>query len=503
MLESSFLVPNEYQRITLLLFNSCNLMSFYIFTYIKEFFMEQYSRRFIEELANHIDPVIIDYFNKKKNLLHFSTAGVTELIDETLMDYLDGKSSREDLIPIINKIKKSRLQKRSRWYKSYINDIDTINIDDPKHPLANIVVMAKTLPVDDYTKMFGDKDLDEIIDDKKKAATQWKNDSNSLLIDFPGISSLTNNSIYNSLKNDLIISAWKYIEDELAGNIDSYLRLFPVDLVDKPLFSPSSFTLMMDTASNNLLKEIITDEDGKELLEVTVDSGKLTPPKAMDSNDLKLVNAFISNINMQEFYKEKSVVVDLNTLGKEVVDYHVGKNVIKKISNSCRKLVEYNFSYEEAGSKIYFNLFDNIVIKEDVERPYAIAQFCEILSNAIIKKKLISITSASYDVLDNNLSRIICYAMKREQIANQETFIGEYNYTYFQKIVRFKLKNKKKNLQLIKESLQEFVDNNIVIDSFELKNNVFIIKFLPLSAAEIQDLNFDKTKVIDVPTDFD
>ena len=53
--------------------------------------MEQYSRRFIEELANHIDPVIIDYFNKKKNLLHFSTAGVTELIDETLMDYLDGK----------------------------------------------------------------------------------------------------------------------------------------------------------------------------------------------------------------------------------------------------------------------------------------------------------------------------------------------------------------------------------------------------------------------------
>lgn len=65
------------------------------------------------------------------------------------------------------------------------------------------------------------------------------------------------------------------------------------------------------------------------------------------------------------------------------------------------------------------------------------------------------------------------------------------------------LRTRKKNLQLIKESLQEFVDNNIVIDSFELKNNVFIIKFLPLSAAEIQDLNFDKTKVIDVPTDFD
>ena len=162
--------------------------------------MEQYSRRFIEELANHIDPVIIDYFNKKRNLLNFSAENVAELIDETLMEYLDGKTSREDLVPIINKVKKSRLQKRSRWYKSYINDIDTISIDDAKHPLATVVAMAKTLPVEDYTKMFGDKDLQEIIEDKKRAATEWKNDSNTLLIDFPGISSFTYNSIYNSLK---------------------------------------------------------------------------------------------------------------------------------------------------------------------------------------------------------------------------------------------------------------------------------------------------------------
>ena len=48
--------------------------------------MEQYSRRFIEELANHIDPVIIDYFNKKRNLLNFSAENVAELIDEALLE---------------------------------------------------------------------------------------------------------------------------------------------------------------------------------------------------------------------------------------------------------------------------------------------------------------------------------------------------------------------------------------------------------------------------------
>lgn len=458
--------------------------------------MERYSRQFIEELAKHIDPVIIEFFNKKHSLFKFPCATVTELIDETLMDYLEGKTSREDLLPIISKIKKSRLQKRSRWYTSYMNDIESISIDDSKHPLAFIINMARSLPVDQYVNTFGEKELDDIIEEYKQLATEWKSNSNSLLIAFPGISGFTPKSVFNSLKNDLIISAWKYIEAELGGNIDSYLRRFPTTLLEKPLFSPSSFTLMMETASNNLLKEIITDDDGHELLEVTVNSGKLTPPKSMDFNDLKLINAFISNINMQEFSREKSVVVDLNTLGKEVVDYHVGKNVLTKISNSCRKLVEYNFSYEEEGSKMYFNLFDNITIKEDAERPYAIAQFGEILSNAIIQKKLISITSASYDVLQNSLSKIICYSMKREQIANQETLSNEYSYTYFQKIVRFKLKNKKKNMELIQESLQEFVDNKIAIKEFELKNGIFVIHFLPLSTAELVDLNSDTTKLL-------
>ena len=74
--------------------------------------MEQYSRRFIEELEKHIDPTIIEFFEKKRNLLKFPCNSMTELIDETLMNYLEGKTSREDLIPVINKIK-NRVCKRS------------------------------------------------------------------------------------------------------------------------------------------------------------------------------------------------------------------------------------------------------------------------------------------------------------------------------------------------------------------------------------------------------
>ena len=87
--------------------------------------MEQYSRRFIEELAKHINPAILEFFNKKKNLMNFPADNVAELIDETLMEYLEGKTSREDLMPIINKIR-SRVYRNLQYVLRPITTILTI-----------------------------------------------------------------------------------------------------------------------------------------------------------------------------------------------------------------------------------------------------------------------------------------------------------------------------------------------------------------------------------------
>lgn len=35
--------------------------------------MEQYSRRFIEELAKHINPAILEFYNKKRKSHEFSS----------------------------------------------------------------------------------------------------------------------------------------------------------------------------------------------------------------------------------------------------------------------------------------------------------------------------------------------------------------------------------------------------------------------------------------------
>lgn len=43
-----------------------------------------------------------------------------------------------------------------------------MNLDDPKHPLASFISLARSLRPDEYAKLYGDKELDDIIKDKKK-----------------------------------------------------------------------------------------------------------------------------------------------------------------------------------------------------------------------------------------------------------------------------------------------------------------------------------------------
>ena len=64
------------------------------------------------------------------------------------------------------------MQKRARWYKSYITDIETMTLDDPKHPVASVINMARSLPIDQYVNIFGDKELDEIIEEYDKITAE-------------------------------------------------------------------------------------------------------------------------------------------------------------------------------------------------------------------------------------------------------------------------------------------------------------------------------------------
>ena len=440
--------------------------------------MSEYSKQFIEEIVTqHLDPKILTFFKRRKVIDKYPESTIEELVKNVLNEYYEGNVAAQDLIPIIDKIKHSRIKKRTRWVNSILNDAETIPLSSPEHPFF---IAVSSVDLD------SDLSVDEIISDCKQKVLNWKK-NNQLLIEFPYLNRFTANSIYKSFKNDIIYEISIYIGDKLNYNINAYYKKYPTELIEKPLFSPSSFIYANNTSSN-ILKEIITDDNNKELLSVEIDTGKLIMPRAMTAEESKLINIFISNIKMKTFASDATVTIGLYDILKEWVSFKAGSTRVDKLEASCKKLVEYNYSYIQGPNKVYFNLFDSIVIRRNVSSPYISVTFGKMLFEAIMEQKLISITSSSYDLLDNALSKIICYALKKEQIANQETLCKTYNYVYFQSIVHFKLKNKKKNIKLICESLDDFVVNRIIIKKYELVDDDFTLFFYQLTDAEIEDL---------------
>lgn len=454
--------------------------------------MGYYKKQFIEEIVNsHLDARLITFFKSRKKI--FPEEDIYEFVSDLLDEYFHGTMDKSELLFIINKTKNTRKSKRRRWYNNFMDAANTLDINDPTHPLAPTITLANTLPFDKYVEVFGDKSIDEIAKDVLLKVDAWINDSDAYMIDFPGVHLYTDNNIYKTFKIDAILNIWKYIENDLGGNILSFEKQYPLELIDKPLFAPSSFSLFMNDASSDLLQEIITDDEGNEILDITVKKGRLTPPKSMTSTEQELVNIFIShvsNIDQEEFFKRHILTIDLQEVAKQMVDYIPGQRTKDMITNCCDRLVQYSYSYEDKDGKMFFNLFDNIIIKNEGEHPIIVVSFGDVLFNAVTQRKLVSITSSHYSLLQNPLSKIICYALKTEQIANQrEPRTERYAYTYFQRIVRFRLRDKRKNIAALKESLQEFVDNNIIIESYEYVNNSFIIKFLPLTSYELEDLS--------------
>lgn len=452
----------------------------------------KYSRQFLAEVEKHIDPKLIKYFNQNKTALPVTQ--LKEVIYESLMSTFKGCLAKDELVPLMNTVKNSRLKKRSRWSSDYRDSLLSIPRTDPDYPLD-------LSGVDEY-------DQDELIEKELERTKRWKEQSDSYFVEFPGLHQIGKASIWSSFKIDIILCIWRYITEELNGDIRSFYRSYPESLLETPLFSPSSFNLIMKETGDNLLEETVYDENGNPLLALNIpNSTKFTPPKVMDATDLKILNAFISLVD-NDFYRNKTITTDLGTLSSIVFKYRPGATNLNAVAERCSKLVEYNYTILTEGGKMSFNLFDNIIVRysgsgDPGETPNTkdytvIATFGEVLANAIIQKQLVQITEKNYEALQNPMSKIIYYALEKERVSlhgsGRDACI--YSYTYFQKIVRFKVKTRSKNLKLIEESLQDFVDNGICLKSFErLSDGSFQITFLPLSEEELADINF-KTPVL-------
>lgn len=463
--------------------------------------MDRYLRQFIMDIVKNLDPEIIDFFEQKKDVWDFPYKEIEKVVDETLEEYFELKTKREDLVPIMSTIKRSRLKKKSRWYTNYMNDVEVLNEMDMHNPLYFVIENAKNMPPAAYRKLYGDKTIEEIAADEIEHVIEWKKNSKSWLISFPGLSRLLKDNVYIHLKNDIIINAWQYIDKNLNGSIDNFMNKYPEQLIDKPIFSPTSFKIKGQQEGDEL-KDIVVDEENNQLLELVIKQYAPDMPtkKVMDEIDMKILNVMLNHVE-NSFYTDKTVVIDMATLIRNVTNSKPSMDSYSNMTERLMKFVDYSYSAQSKNEKVAFNFFDNVLVKKDeiTQSTTVYCTFGDMLHDAVVKEKLVSVTINSANALESKLSKIILYAIQKTRIVSlqgNET-VGKYSYTFFQKISRLGGKNKEKNLKDIKSALDEFVRNGIAIESYTYKNNIFYLNFIPLSEAEQEDLNLANRTMIE------
>lgn len=440
---------------------------------------------------------IYNLFEKEKD--KFPTNTIADVIKECLNEYFDGYIYKDDLIPIIETIKKKRFNKRDRWHKKFIAGIKSAKITSKEHPLNMFYTGLSLMDPETYIEIYKTSTIESVIESKIRDEVEWKKDVESALVEFPSLTQFcTWKSIYASLKVDVILYIWNYILTDLNGNIESFYNYYPKEFIGKPIFTPNAFQFELQEQANTLISKIITDDEGNTLLEINPTKEGINPFKVMDATDLKITTVFLSAID-NSFYDKGEVRMNFNSLCERVAGYSPNKNYREAIKKRCTNMISFGYTGKIEGGSIGFNLFDSIEVFDEIESPVVIARFGKYFQKAIINNKIISVAKDDFDKIDDYLCQILFSALQQERIVAQQngkTFV-DLTYSFFISNIQFKSRNKVKNLKGVATSLQSFVKNDVLIKECKLVDNEYIhIEFIPLSAEEAADVNFEKTEVI-------
>lgn len=463
--------------------------------------MSRYAKQLIAEISEHLDSEIVDFFDETKETYQYIVDSVPDLVEYTLEETAEGKTTKEDLRKVYDSMMRNRRRKKARWMEKLENDVKTIPKTDLRFPFSRLVGQKSFLTKAQWKSFYGDKTLDDLINEQMLVAKEWLAQPNSYFVSFPGIHSHSVSRIFESLVSDTLLCMYQYISEQYDGSIENYFLPFPKNLIGFPLFAPKRVKLTTTLNDDNTVVE--NYDYGEGVLETSTRLQTVNDQlSSMDQNDLKILYTSLQNLDV-DFYTTRQARVKKRTLVKQLHG-RPSKKHYDMMEEHCHKLSKYNFSVTSNGKKkVSFNLIDSVDTSDPDE---VVFTYGTLLYNSIIANEITNIKSANLQLLELNLSAILYQSLFRERIilstkdtSEMAELAADYPYAFFSSNVRFPNQSKKKNMDLIEESLKEFMEKGIVVKSFERKASTqFRICFYPLSEDERADLKFNRYKNIQV-----
>lgn len=465
-----------------------------------------YPKQLITSLCEQLPESLTNFFEIEKRKYFQEYEDLNDMVSSTLWYFIKDETSKTEINAVNIVQVKMRRQKKSRWMDAYKKAI-TLPMTDKKNPFYPIANAFKSLPGHDFIKLYDANDIETVIENQKKAIEDWSTDDKSLLISFPLITSKTPNQVLSCFKVDLILILIEIIMDSFDGNIESYFAKKPEILLNSPMFSPSKYSVPPKQQNlNGWVADLVNLDKEGMVFQMLVNydpnnTGEMHSLKVFDSKDNQILLTLFNNIHL-DFYESKQIVVSVGDIAKSInsrPNRHLYEDVILRVHNMARTGFRLCRQDKPNDPVFTFSMFDSVeTIKQD-GKEFLVITFGNTLYESITKKRMISVTSSNYNSLENELSKLLYHHLQKERISLSTSSIPNengllyksYDYSYFQRIILFKRKKKKDNIELITEALNEFVEKNIALAEFnyDSQSGLFHLFYFQLSADEKSDLN--------------
>ena len=190
--------------------------------------------------------------------------------------------------------------------------------------------------------------------------------------------------------------------------------------------------------------------------------------------------------------KDGSVLVDVSfyQISKQIFGYDAGEKGIQRVRDSIEKLSNRRFVYSNGGTKIDYVLVDSKITDAYDSNKMRLV-LGKVISDSILQKDIISISKKVEGKLQTNSNaRAFIHALQEQRFIlyrdSPENMKKSFDLNFFEDSIYFNTKSYKKKISIIEDSLDEYVNNDVIIQNYSYENNLFHLDFLPLDENDVE-----------------
>lgn len=446
-----------------------------------------------EKIKEKIKDIYNKYLSKDENLDIFIDKIVSEADSEILSYSEINDVAFKNLISRIRRTKSRWVEKEQKERLGLYNEV---------------YIVGKGLYEISEEKFFGAYKLnnpEELYKEKLKELKKWRENDDTLLIDFLYINVKMKYQIKSALINDCKFLYVKYIEEELENKKKNLVTKFPKVMSNVPYDHTNRAKLNLQKIGTSkgvpvhyVDKYLIDD---KHVFESLIDAKHLKDSfikgivGALNEIDFSTFMNLLSLAD-ESFYTTREIIVPT----RKLVVLHFGeKNTGAKnylaIRDSLFKMQYLTIGVIDASKRGFsLKILDNVDIYSIDNKEMVRVLVNEDIVRQIVENNTINMYSDVINGFKLNASRLLIMKLQMERISlsSQSSqggpLVKKVAFNFFRGVLYFSDKKKYRNIKTVENALNEIMESKITLKSFIRKGDIFQLEFYPISQKEKRDL---------------